>query len=134
MNIGIDNTMKNTAMPNIPQHINNASLTNDAPPLTPKTKRSMGFAKSNSDIGQKELQNASNMSTNILQQNAPENSILPNHNIKQALMSAPCPCSPMANYENIDTNTNSQANKFAGPYNDYDVPRTTNQQVFGYIN
>ena len=129
MNIGIDNTMKNTAMPNIPQHINNASLTNDAPPLTPKTKRSMGLAKSNSDIGQKDLQNTPNTSFNILQQKTPENSILPKNNIKQALMSAPCPCSPVANYENIDTNTNSEANNFIGPYKDYDVPRPTNQQV-----
>ena len=134
MNIGIDDIMKNTAMNHMPHHINNASLTNDAPPLTPKTKRSMAFANSNSNIGQKELQNTSNMPFNISHQNAPENSIPPNKNIKQALMSAPCPCSPMANYENIDTNTNSQVNKFVGPYKDYDVPRTTNQQVFGYLN
>ena len=92
----------------------------------------MGFAKSNSDIGQKELQNTPNMSFNILQQKTPENSILPKNNIKEALMSAPCPCSPVANHENIHTNTNSQVNKFIGPYKDYDVPRTTNQQVNGY--
>ena len=93
----------------------------------------MVFAKSNSDIRQKELQDTSNMPFNSLQQNAPENSILPTKSIKQALMSAPCPCSPTANYENIDTNTNTQVNKFIGPYKDYDVPRTTNQQVFQYF-
>ena len=82
----------------------------------------MGFAQSNSNTDDTDLQNFTNISSSHIQQNVQDNSTLPDKNIKQVLMSAPCPCNSRANYENLITNTNIQTNKFIGPYADYDVP------------
>ena len=97
-------------------------MNNDAPPLTPKTRRSMGFVQPKNNVDNTELESIPNVSSSLSQQKPQDNSTQPDKNIKQVLMSAPCHCSRPANYENLVTNTNIQTNKFIGPYADYDVP------------
>ena len=122
MNNSSINTAKYVPTPNIPNHITNTQINNDAPPLTPKTRRSMGFVQPKCNVDNSELANIPNVSSSRFQEKAQENSTRPDKDIKQVLMSAPCPCSRPTNFENLVTNTNIQTNKFIGPYADYDVP------------
>ena len=90
----------------------------------------MNFAPANTTNIQPQLKDMSSVPNISLQQKPPETLTKPSNNIKQVLMSAPCPCSSLAaNYENVDTNTNTQATKFIGPYANYDMPKTPIQQV-----
>ena len=122
--------MNDIVKPCIPKHIHNSYIANDAPPLTPKTRRSMNFASENASNVQLESKDISSKPNNSLQQKPPETLTKSPYNIKQVLMSAPCPCTSLAaNYENVDTNTNTQATKFIGPYANYDMPKAPIQQV-----
>ena len=94
----------------------------------------MGFVQPKTNVNNTELQNTPNVPSTGFEQKVPDNSTRPDNNIKQVLMSAPCPCSRPANCENLVTNTNIQTNKFIGPYADYDVPSVPIpiQQVIDY--
>lgn len=88
----------------------------------------MNLEQSKDLADQKELKNIHSASIHHTQRKAPETFIQADNNIKEVLMSAPCPCSsPSADYESL--NTNIPANRFVGPYNNYDIPRTSTQQV-----
>ena len=93
----------------------------------------MGFVGSNNRTAERQLEKIGDVATTQSNQSCGEAVVQPEKNIKQVLMSAPCPCSnTFPNYENLDTTNNSKSNTtntFVGPYQNYDVPRTAVQQV-----
>ena len=90
----------------------------------------MKFGQSKDFVDQTGLKNNPSASVDDTQRKTPEPFIQADNNIKEVLMSAPCFCSsPSADYETLNTNNKIPANEFVGPYNNYDIPRTSTQQV-----
>ena len=98
----------------------------------------MGFVGSNFRKEERQLEKNPDVSIKQSNPRCGETISQSKNNIKQFLMTAPCPCSNTSpHYEPLDTTNNcnsNMTNNFVGPYQNYDVPRTAMQQVLITIN
>ena len=130
--IGFD-SVGNKTNPNIikgPHHMHIAAVTKETPPLTPKTRRAMSHKMTTACEAPKRTGDLPRMCGQHSNQKFSDIEIIATNDCRHMLLSAPCPCNiESMNYENIGPNEGSLANRFVGPYKNYDIPRTSAQQV-----